>query len=329
MLLIPAFIPSPSQSVWQLGPVPLRAYAFFILVGIFVAVWLGNKRWIARGGLDGQVADIAMWAVPFGIIGGRIYHVATDWELYFSEGGKGLLGAFRIWEGGLGIWGALALGGVGAWIGAKRLGVPFAPFADSIAPGVAFAQAIGRLGNWFNQELFGRPTTLPWGLEIATENRPTEFTQFETFHPTFLYEALACLAIGFFVIWADRRYVMGHGRVFALYVALYCAARGLIETMRIDDARHILGIRFNVFTALFIGAMALLYLVRSSEKNPGRELMHAGKLVIQGQEPQIPEVTAHESTVKVAESSDLPSQSSPKIQSSEPKQRGRRAKPKH
>jgi len=251
----------------------------------------------------------------------------TDWELYFSEGGKGFLGAFRIWEGGLGIWGALALGGVGAWIGAKRLGVPFAPFADSIAPGVAFAQAIGRLGNWFNQELFGRPTTLPWGLEIATENRPTEFTQFETFHPTFLYEALACVAIGFLVMWADKRYVMGHGRVFGLYAALYCSARGLIETMRIDDSHHILGIRFNVFTALFIGALALIYLVRSSEKNPGRELMSGGKLVIQGQEPQISPATV-ESVEKVSENSDSQPSSSPAVQIDQPRQRGRRAKPK-
>ncbi len=329
MLFIPAFIPSPSQSVWQLGPVPLRAYAFFILVGIFVAVWLGNKRWIARGGLDGQVADIAMWAVPFGIIGGRIYHVMTDWELYFSEGGKGFLGSLRIWEGGLGIWGALALGGVGAWIGAKRIGVPFAPFADSIAPGIAFAQAIGRLGNWFNQELFGRPTTLPWGLEIATENRPTEFTQFETFHPTFLYEALACVAIGFFVMWADKRYVMGHGRVFALYAALYCAARGLIETMRIDDARHILGLRFNVWTALIIGALALLYLVRSSEKNPGRELMSGGKLVIQRHEPEVVVVEASAPAESVSNNSGSQTQNSSLVKSSEPKQRGRRAKPKH
>ena len=164
MHFIPAFIPSPSQSVWQLGPVPLRAYAFFILLGIFVAVWLGNKRWIARGGLDGQVADIAMWAVPFGIIGGRIYHVATDWELYFSEGGKGFLGAFRIWEGGLGIWGALALGGVGAWIGAKRLGVPFAPFADSIAPGIAFAQAIGKIRQLVQSRTFWSPNYVALGF---------------------------------------------------------------------------------------------------------------------------------------------------------------------
>ena len=284
MTQFPAFIPSPSESVWQLGPFPLRAYALCILVGIFQAVWIGNRRFIARGGLDGQVADIAMWAVPFGVIGGRLYHVLTDWEIYFSEGGKGFIGALRIWEGGLGIWGAIALGGVGAWIGAKRQGVAFAPFADSIAPGVAFAQAIGRFGNWFNQELFGRPTTLPWGLEIDTANRPTNFTQFETFHPTFLYEAIACTIIGLFLLRSDKRYVMGHGRVFALYVAMYCVARGLIETIRIDDARLILGIRFNVFTALIIGAGALLYLVRSSEKNPGREIMSRGKLVLKSTE---------------------------------------------
>jgi len=328
MIFIPAFIPSPSQSVWHLGPVPLRAYAFFILVGIFLAVWLGNRRWVARGGLPGQVADIAMWAVPFGILGGRLYHVLTDWELYFSEGGKGFLGAFRIWEGGLGIWGALALGGVGAWIGAKRLGVAFAPFADSIAPGIALAQAIGRLGNWFNQELFGRPTTLPWGLEIATKNRPTEFTQFETFHPTFLYEALACIAIGILVMWADKRYVMGHGRVFALYAALYCSARGLIETMRIDDAHHIFGIRFNVFTALIIGSLALLYLIRSSEKNPGRELMSGGKLVFESQLAEITEGSKTSIEEKVSESSDSQPVSSPTVQVDVSRQRGRRAKPK-
>jgi prolipoprotein diacylglyceryl transferase len=315
MSFFPSYIPSPDQGVWQLGPVPIRAYALCILTGIFVAVWLGNKRWIARGGLDGQVADIAMWAVPFGVIGGRMYHVATDWELYFSEGGKGIAGAFRVWEGGLGIWGAIALGGVGAWIGAKRLGVPFAPFADSIAPGIAFAQAIGRFGNWFNQELFGRPTTLPWGLEIDSANRPTEFAQFEVFHPTFLYEALACVAIGFFLIWADKRYVMGHGRVFALYVALYCAARGLVETLRIDDARHILGIRFNVFTALLIGAGALIYLVRSSERNPGRELMVDSKLVTQA-------VKSESTQAPVEVTSDTP------VTNQNPKPRGRRAKPK-
>ena len=331
MFALPAFIPSPSVSVWQLGPFPLRAYALCILVGIFQAVWLGNRRFIARGGLDGQVTDIAMWAVPFGVVGGRLYHVMTDWEIYFSEGGKGFLGALRIWEGGLGIWGAIALGGVGAWIGAKRQGVAFAPFADSIAPGVAFAQAIGRFGNWFNQELFGRPTTLPWGLEIDTANRPTNFTQFETFHPTFLYEAIACTLIGLFLLRADKRYVMGHGRVFALYVAMYCAARGLIETLRIDDARLILGIRLNVFTALIIGAGALLYLVRSSEKNPGREVLSGGKLVLQNlnykttQEPIVEVAVLRPDTAEAAEES-VQTQP-PALQTTpQPNQHGRRRK---
>ena len=331
MFALPAFIPSPSVSVWQLGPFPLRAYALCILVGIFQAVWLGNRRFIARGGLDGQVTDIAMWAVPFGVIGGRLYHVMTDWEIYFSEGGKGFLGALRIWEGGLGIWGAIALGGVGAWIGAKRQGVAFAPFADSIAPGVAFAQAIGRFGNWFNQELFGRPTTLPWGLEIDTANRPTNFTQFETFHPTFLYEAIACTLIGLFLLRADKRYVMGHGRVFALYVAMYCAARGLIETLRIDDAHLILGIRLNVFTALLIGAGALLYLVRSSEKNPGREVLSGGKLVLQDlnyettKEPIVEAAGLRADTAQAAQDS-VPTQPPAPQTTPQPSQPGRRRK---
>lgn len=311
MATFPAFIPSPSESVWQLGLFPLRAYALCILVGIFQAVWLGNRRFIVRGGLDGQVTDIAMWAVPFGVVGGRLYHVMTDWELYFSEGGKGFLGALRIWEGGLGIWGAIALGGVGAWIGAKRQGVAFAPFADAIAPGVAFAQAIGRFGNWFNQELFGRPTTLPWGLEIETANRPTNFTQFETFHPTFLYEAIACTLIGLLLLRLDKRYVMGHGRVFALYVAMYCTARGLIETLRIDDARLILGIRFNVFTALLIGAGALLYLVRSSERNPGREVLSGGKLVLQDRNSEISQESIAEAVVLQPITSDAAEESEP------------------
>lgn len=279
MTHIPAFIPSPANGVWHLGPVPIRAYALCILVGIFAAVFIGNKRWIARGGVEGQVADVAMWAVPFGVIGGRLYHVLTDWEAYLGSGGKGFFAIFRIWEGGLGIWGAIALGGVGAWIGCMRHGVPFAPFADSIAPGIAVAQGIGRFGNWFNQELFGKPTTLPWALEIDAAHRPTGFEQYATFHPTFLYEAIACFAIAGIVIWADKKFTMGHGRAFALYVALYCSARGLIETMRIDEAHHIAGIRLNVFTALIVGALALGYLVISAERYPGRELMHNGKLV--------------------------------------------------
>jgi prolipoprotein diacylglyceryl transferase len=229
----------------------------------------------------------------------------------------------------LGIWGAISVGALAAFIffKMKKTSLSFYQLADAIAPGLLIAQGIGRFGNWFNAELFGKPTTLFWGLEIPLESRPAGYENFTTFHPTFLYEALACVAIGFFVIWADKRYVMGHGRVFGLYAALYCSARGLIETMRIDDSHHILGIRFNVFTALVIGALALLYLVRSSEKNPGRELMSGGKLVIQGQEPEILPA-AVETIDKVSENSDSQPSSSPAVQIDEPRQRGRRAKPK-
>jgi prolipoprotein diacylglyceryl transferase len=266
-----ASIPSPSQGVWNLGPIPVRAYALCILAGIFVAIWIGGRRWVARGGAAGTVADVAIWAVPFGIVGGRIYHVITDNQIYFGPDGKGLLAAFRIWDGGLGIWGAVLLGGVGAWIGCHRKGIPLPPFADAIAPGIAVAQAMGRFGNWFNQELFGGPTDLPWGLEIDLAHRPAGYEQFATYHPTFLYEAIWCVAVALVVVWADKRFTMGHARVFALYVGLYSVGRGVIESLRIDEAHHFFGIRLNVFTAIVVALGALVYLVVSARLRPGRE----------------------------------------------------------
>ncbi|MES4888538.1 prolipoprotein diacylglyceryl transferase [Streptomyces sp. NPDC096012] len=262
-----AYIPSPSRGVLYLGPIPLRGYAFCIIIGVFVAVWLGNKRWVARGGRSGTVADIAVWAVPFGLVGGRLYHVITDYELYFSDG-RDWVDAFKVWEGGLGIWGAIALGAVGAWIGARRRGVPLPAYADAVAPGIAFAQAIGRWGNWFNQELYGRETHVPWALHItsAEGGRVPGY-----YHPTFLYESLWCVGVGLLVIWADRRFVLGHGRAFALYVAAYCVGRGWIEYMRVDDAHHILGLRLNDWTALAVFLLAVAYMVVSSKKRPGRE----------------------------------------------------------
>ncbi|MFF3407813.1 prolipoprotein diacylglyceryl transferase [Streptomyces sp. NPDC002742] len=262
-----AYIPSPSHGVLHLGPIPLRGYAFCIIIGVFVAVWLGNKRWIARGGRTGTVADIAVWAVPFGLVGGRLYHVITDYELYFSEG-RDWVDAFKIWQGGLGIWGAIALGGLGAWIGCRRRGIPLPAWADALAPGIAFAQAIGRWGNWFNQELYGRATDLPWALHItsSTDGRVPGY-----YHPTFLYESLWCVGVGFLVIWADRRFKLGHGRAFALYVAAYCVGRGWIEYMRVDDAHHILGLRLNDWTALVVFLLAVLYFVLSARLRPGRE----------------------------------------------------------
>ncbi|MER5600240.1 prolipoprotein diacylglyceryl transferase [Streptomyces sp. NPDC002265] len=262
-----AYIPSPSRGVLHLGPIPLRAYAFCIIIGVFVAVWLGNKRWIARGGRAGTVADIAVWAVPFGLVGGRLYHVITDYELYFSEG-RDWVDAFKVWEGGLGIWGAIALGAVGAWIGCRRRGIPLPAYADAIAPGIALAQAIGRWGNWFNQELYGRPTDLPWALKITSS---TDGRVPGTYHPTFLYESLWCIGVALLVIWADRRFTLGHGRAFALYVAAYCVGRGWIEYMRVDDAHHILGLRLNDWTALVVFLLAVVYIVVSAKKRPGRE----------------------------------------------------------
>ncbi|MET8410083.1 prolipoprotein diacylglyceryl transferase [Streptomyces sp. NPDC005195] len=262
-----AYIPSPSHGVLHLGPIPLRGYAFCIIIGVFVAVWLGNKRWIARGGRAGTVADIAVWAVPFGLVGGRLYHVITDYELYFSEG-RDWVDAFKVWQGGLGIWGAIALGAVGAWIGCRRRGIPLPAWADALAPGIVFAQAIGRWGNWFNQELYGKATDLPWALHItsATDGRVPGY-----YHPTFLYESLWCVGVGFLVIWADRRFTLGHGRAFALYVAAYCVGRGWIEYMRVDDAHHFLGLRLNDWTAMVVFVLAVTYIVVSARLRPGRE----------------------------------------------------------
>jgi prolipoprotein diacylglyceryl transferase len=269
---LPASIPSPSNAVWQLGPIPIRAYALCILAGILVGIWVGNRRWIARGGAPGVVGDIAVWAVPFGIVGARLYHVATDWESYFGPGADPV-DALKIWQGGLGVWGAIAMGTLGGWIGAKRRGIPLPPLADALAPGIVLAQAIGRFGNWFNQELFGRPTDLPWGLEIDPEFRPDRYADIETFHPTFLYEALWCVAVALILVWADRRFRMGHGRVFALYVALYTLGRSYIETLRVDPAREVLGLRLNVWTSVVLFTGAVIYIVVSARMRPGREVL--------------------------------------------------------
>ena len=268
-----AYIPSPAQGVWHLGPVPIRAYALCIITGIIAALIIGDRRWVARGGEAGVIYDIALWTVPFGLIGGRLYHLMTDWRTYFAEGGAGFGAAVRIWDGGLGIWGAVALGGVGAWIGCRRHGIPLPAFGDAIAPGIILAQAIGRLGNYFNQELYGRPTDLPWGLQIFQRsdgsgvvnphllNGVSTGQVYEVVHPTFLYELLWNLLVFFFLLWADRRFRLGHGRLFALYVAAYCVGRFGVELMRSDTATLIAGIRVNSFTSTFVFIGAVVYMM--------------------------------------------------------------------
>ncbi len=266
-------IPSPSQGVWHLGPLPIRGYALCIIAGIVLAIWIGERRWVARGGRPGEVSDLAVWAVPFGLVGGRLYHVLTDHDLYFGAG-KHPIEALYIWRGGLGIWGAIALGGVGIWIGARRKGIRVPPMLDALAPGVLVAQALGRWGNWFNQELFGKPTDLPWGLSVSpSAAADVGYPPGTLFHPTFLYECLWDLGAFALVIWLDRRLRLGHGRVVALYVMAYTAGRGWIEMLRIDNVelKDVGGLRFNVWTSLVMFVAAAVYFVVSSRRRPGRE----------------------------------------------------------
>jgi prolipoprotein diacylglyceryl transferase len=255
-----ASIPSPSHGVVHIGPFPLRAYALMVILGIVAAALIGDRRWVARGGKQGTVGEIAVWAVPAGLLGARIYHVATDPELYFGKG-KDWVGAFEIWNGGLAIWGAIGGGVLGAWIAARRRGIALAPLADALAPGLAVAQAIGRWGNYFNQELYGRVTHLPWALEIDPAHRPAATASVGLYHPTFLYESLWCLGVAGLVIWADRRYRLGHGRAFALYVAAYTAGRGWIEYLRVDQANHFLGLRLNDYVSIAVFVSAVVYFV--------------------------------------------------------------------
>lgn len=277
-----ANIPSPDRGVWELGPIPLRAYALCIIAGIVVAIWWGERRWAARGGTPGTVIDIAVFAVPFGLVGGRLYHVATDYYRYFGEG-RNPLDALRIWDGGLGIWGAIAFGAVGAWIGCRTKKVPLPAFADAIAPGVVTAQAIGRLGNYFNQELYGGSTDLPWGLEIyrrLNESRAVDnlngvaenHIPIDVVHPTFLYELLWNLAVAALVVWADRRFRLGHGRAFAVYVAGYTVGRTWIELMRTDEATMVAGVRVNVWVSVLVFLGAVVYLVLARKRGPREDL---------------------------------------------------------
>jgi prolipoprotein diacylglyceryl transferase len=263
-------IPSPSTNIWYIGAFPLRAYALCIIAGIIVALIIATRRWQARGGTADSMELMVVVAVPFGIVGARLYHVITDYRLYFGPG-RQPLDALKIWQGGLGVWGAIAFGVLGAYLVARRRKIAFPAVLDAAAPAILVAQAIGRLGNWFNQELFGRPTTLPWGLEIAQQYRPAGYGQFATFHPTFLYEILWNLAAAALLIWLDRRFRLGHGKVFALYVLLYTGGRFWIEALRIDTVAEIGGFRLNNYTSLVGFVVALIWLIWLIRNRPGRE----------------------------------------------------------
>lgn len=257
----------------------MRAYALCIIAGILVALWLTHRRYVARGG-DGEVVwDAAIVAIPAGIIGGRLYHVITDYDKYFCEGCNPW-NALNFTAGGLGIWGAVALGGVAVWIMFRIKKLPLGPFADAIAPGIILAQGIGRLGNWFNQEIYGRETDVPWALEIyyrvdengqyAPLNGTSTGEVMTVVHPTFLYELLWNVLIFALLICADRRFKIGHGRLFALYVAGYTLGRFWIELMRADDATMIFGLRVNtiVSAVVFVGALLVFFALSKGRETP-------------------------------------------------------------
>ncbi|SPT52391.1 Prolipoprotein diacylglyceryl transferase [Actinomyces bovis] len=266
-----ASIPSPSQGVWQIGPFPLRAYALCLLAGIFLAVGWGERRYRAAGGERDTVVDLALLSVPLGIVGARLYHVLTSPDAYFGPEGS-LANIPRIWEGGIGIWGGISAGAATCAVLLWRRGLRVAPFADALAPGVLAAQAIGRFGNWFNQELFGGPTTLPWGLEIDDAHLPAGYPSGTLFHPTFLYEALWNAAGVLVLLWLARRLKARDGatggRIMWAYMMVYTAGRAWIEMLRVDDAQLIAGLRLNVWTSLLVFLAGLLGYIWTSRRGP-------------------------------------------------------------
>jgi prolipoprotein diacylglyceryl transferase len=271
VLPILASIPSPSDNAIKIGGLELRAYGLAIALGVIAAVWISRRRWAARGGDPDDISRIALWAVLAGLIGARLYHVITDHDRFEGR----WLHAFAVWEGGLGIPGGLIAGvGVGAYV-AHRRGLPVAQLLDVVAPALPVAQAIGRLGNWFNQELFGRPTDLPWGLEIDAAHRPAGYLNVATFHPTFLYEALWNLALaGGLVLWERHHPNSRPGRLFAYYVAGYAVGRAWVEALRIDPATRLFGVRWNIWMSLIAFAGAVGWLVFDSwraRQEAGRE----------------------------------------------------------
>ena len=255
--LLVGAIPSPPENAIGIGPLQLRAYGLAIAFGVLVGVWVAQRRWATRGGNPADISYLATWSVIAGLIGARAYHVLTDYDRFQGR----WLHAFAVWEGGLGIPGGLLAGVVTGVVLARRRGLPAAQLLDVVAPAIPIAQAIGRLGNWVNQELFGRPTNLPWGLRVDVAHRPDSYERFATFHPTFLYEALWNLALaGLLVLYERRRPGAPPGTLFALYVGGYGLGRLWVEALRIDDATRLAGLRVNIWVSLLAIAASIVAL---------------------------------------------------------------------
>lgn len=264
-----ASIPSPGDNSIHLGPLEFRAYGVMIALGAIIALEFARRRWSERGGDPDDIGAIALWALPAGLAGARLYHVITDWHRFEGRWWH----AFAVWEGGLGIPGGLLAGVVAGIYVARRRGLPVPQLLDVVAPAIPIAQAIGRFGNWFNQELFGGPTDLPWGLEIDPRHRPDAFADAATFHPTFLYEALWNVGLVLVLLAVERRWHPRPGQLFAGYVAGYSLGRLWVEAVRVDPATEILGVRVNIWVSavtLFVAVAVILYRRRSGRPSVPR-----------------------------------------------------------
>lgn len=266
-------IPSPTIQFFEVGPLRIHIYALCILLGIVLATWITDRRLTARGAERGVVLDIILWAVPLGIIGARFYHVFTHPNDYFYEGAD-LWKVFFIWEGGNAIFGSLLGGAVGAWIGCKQTGIRFWSFADALAPAMLIAQAAGRLGNYFNHELFGAPTTLPWGLEIEVTNPafPAGLPPETLFHPMFLYEMLWNLLGAFVIVAMEKKWYLRWGKAFGLYLIWYGIGRSILEMYRLDSSETFLSVRTNVWAALAAVIIGIAIILIQQRRHPGKEL---------------------------------------------------------
>ena len=265
-------IPSPQISFFNVGPFKIHFYALCILAGIIAAIWISDRRLVARGAKSGLALDIALWTVPIAVIGARAFHVVTHSSDYFYPGAD-LTAVFRIWEGGIAIYGGLIGGALGAWLATRRYGLKFWSYADAVAPGILLAQAIGRWGNYFNQELFGKPTTLPWGLEINPDNPafPQGLPTGTLFHPTFLYESIWSLIGVALLLALDKRFELRWGSMFGAYLAYYSVGRLITENLRIDPSDIILGLRTNVWSAVGGIVVGLTIIYWQKRQHPGPE----------------------------------------------------------
>jgi prolipoprotein diacylglyceryl transferase len=262
-----AFIPSPHTGVVHLGPLQLHMYGLTLLVAIVAAIWLTGRRWTALGGEFELVTRVAVWGVAFGVIGARAYHDVTSWNEVPTPKWQGI---FEVWKGGLGIWGGILFGALAGAVVVRRAGFSVATFLDVAAPGLLLAQAVGRVGNWWNQELFGKPTTLPWGLKIDAAHRPVQYFDRATFHPTFLYELIWNLIGVAVLLYVARRFRIRAPGLFALYVAWYCFGRFFEELLRIDPAHHFAGLRLNAWVSIVVFVGAVAYFVWRQRRDPER-----------------------------------------------------------